>query len=125
MRQTSRLRVLEGLGMVVLRPCLRPVRVNRVERAGLGGRAHLAMEPRSVAAVDLGVLFQSRRTICARHGGMLKPRVLQVQIAPLCYCSTHGLPRASDSLSDELQASEERGRGCMPPGYWLSLTFRL
>ena len=39
MRQTSRLRVLEGLGMVVLRPCLRPVRVNGVKRAGLAGVA--------------------------------------------------------------------------------------
>ena len=70
MRQESKLRVLVGLGEVGLWPCLRPVRVNRVEGAGLGGRAHLAVEPRSAVAVGLGVLFLSRRTICARHGGL-------------------------------------------------------
>jgi hypothetical protein len=42
---------LVGLGVVGLRPCLLPVRTNRVKRVGLRGRAHLVVETRSAPVV--------------------------------------------------------------------------
>ena len=51
MRLARRLRERVGLEEVVLVPCSLPVRVNRVKRVGLGGRAHLAVETRSAPVV--------------------------------------------------------------------------
>ena len=56
MRQARRLRELVGLEVVVLLPCLLPVRANMVKWVGLGGRAHLAMEACSAPEDAVGRL---------------------------------------------------------------------
>ena len=67
---------LVGLGVVGLRPCLLPVRTNRVKRVGLRGRAHL----------DLG------GGNSFRAGGRCLTATLLIAV-PWSFCAQHGSKR--------------------------------